>query len=295
MNIAIIGAGTRGIALAQLLALGNHYIALYDQTAPTLQKAKQRIDQTLDRGVSAGKLTADAAERSKKAIIPVNALEQCTEADFIFEAITETMDAKKPLFERLDRIAQRSTILITTSATLSPTVIASAAKRFPERVLAIHFYEPITMQKLAELIPADHTDSAFVERSEFLLRQMGKTIVRVKDRPGTIIDRLTTVYTGEALRILGEGDTSPETLDKLMGALDLSPAPLHLIDSLGADKHLQTTERLYNAYYHDPRFRPHLLQRQMVDSNRLGRKTKQGFFSYADTPPTTPPKPGTDT
>jgi len=283
MNIAIIGVGTRGTALAQILALGGHYVALYDSDTAHLQKTKQRIDQIIDRGVSASKITTETATRAKQAVIPVKSLNQCAEADFIFEAISETIEVKKDLIEKLDRVAARTTIIITTTLTLSPTVIASPAKRFPERIIGVHFFTPLATHRLAEMIPAEQTTQPIIDRTRFLLDQMNKQTITVKDAPGAIVDRLQTVYSGEALRVLGEGDVTAETIDKLMGALDIDPTPLHWIDQVGVEDHLNTTKRLYEATYHDPRFRPHPIQQRMVDAKRLGKKTGQGFFKYEGT------------
>lgn len=280
MNIAIIGAGTHGAGLAQIVALGGHAVALFDVDSQALNRARQWIAQHLEKQVMQGKTPRPEADRAKNAIVPVTVLEQCAEADFMIEAVPDQLEAKRTLFEKMDRIAPRTTILATTTATLSITAIATAAKRHPERVIGMHSFEPVTTHKLVEVIPGDQTAQDVVDRSLHLLRGLGKTAVTVKDMPGFLVNRVLTVYTGEALRLIGEGQITPEGVDKLMNSLGIEQGPFALMDTLGIDVHLVLTEHLYQAFYQEARYRPHPIQRKMVLSNRLGRKTRQGFHKY---------------
>ncbi|MFP4322794.1 MAG: 3-hydroxyacyl-CoA dehydrogenase family protein [Anaerolineales bacterium] len=280
MNIAIIGAGVRGTGIAQVAALHGHNVAVYDLNAELLQRAKLRIAQSLDRRVAAGSVPQAEAERVKNAIGATTALEQFAEADFLIEAAPETLEVKQALFERLDRFSPRTSVLASTTTTFPISVMAAAAKRHPERVIGMAFQQPIPTHSLVEVVTADQTASDTAERALYLLRNLGKTPVTTKDTPGRITTRLSTVYTGEALRLLGEGHVSPETVDTLMTSLGVQEGPFRIIDAQGVDEHLTVTQALYDAYYQEARYRPHPIQQKMVQSNHLGRKTRRGFYSY---------------
>jgi 3-hydroxybutyryl-CoA dehydrogenase len=280
MNIAVIGAGTYGTGIAEIMALGGHTVALYDVDPAILGRAHLRITQNLDKRANQNEITRLDAERAKKAIIATALLEQCAEADFMIEAAPETLDGKKMLFEKMDRISPRTSVLASTTTTFSITAVAAAAKRFPERVMGMHFFEPVTSQKLVEIVPAEQTAKDMLDRCLFLLRALGKEVVTVKDTPGYIVDRVGAVYTGEALRIIGEGQVTAEAVDKLMESMGIEQPPFRLMDTLGIDTHLEITKRLYEAYYHESRYRPHPIQERLIQANRLGRKTKRGFYEY---------------
>jgi 3-hydroxybutyryl-CoA dehydrogenase len=280
MNIAVVGAGTRGTDIAQIMALGGHAVAIYDSNAQVLPRAQRIIGENLERDVTRAKIKREDADRAKRAIATTSILEQCYEADFMVVAIPEKLDLQKTLFEKMDRFAPQSTILAVTTETLPITAIAAAAKRFPQRIIGWNFLAPIAAQKVVEVIAADQTTQGAMDRSLSLLQQIGKETIQVKDAPGFLLSRVTTVYTGEALRLLAEGGTTAEVADDLMQTLGIEEGPFHMMDGIGLDTHLERTERLYEAYYQEARYRPHPMQSKMVQANRLGRKTKQGFFKY---------------
>jgi 3-hydroxybutyryl-CoA dehydrogenase len=280
MNIAVIGTGTHGTSIAEIMALGGHTVALYDADPAILDRAFLRITQNLDKRANQNEIARSDAERAQKAIIPTALLEQCAEADFMIEAALEVLDVKKMLFEKMDRVSPRTSVLASTTTTFSITAVAAAAKRFPERVMGMHFFEPVTSQKLVEIVPAEQTAKDMLDRCLFLLRALGKEVVTVKDTPGYIVDRVGAVYTGEALRIIGEGQVTAEAVDKLMESMGIDQPPFRLMDTLGIDTHLEITKRLYEAYYHESRYRPHPIQERLIQANRLGRKTKRGFYEY---------------
>lgn len=278
MNIAIVGAGLRGTSIAQVAALGGHAVAIYDLNGQLVQQARLRIVQSLDKQAGAGLIPRPEAERAKNVINTTTVLEQFADADFLIEAIPEKLDLKKALIEKLDRITPRTSVLATTSPTFSVTACATAAKRFPERVLGLHFFQPIVAHKLVEVVAGDASSKDMVERSLFWLRSLGKEPITVKDVPGFVAGRLTTVYLGEALRVLGEGSLDAPTIDKLMRDLSLPEGPFQQLDRMGLDSHLAATQALYDAYYGEPRYRPHYLHQKMIGANRLGRKSRGGFY-----------------
>lgn len=280
MNIAVIGAGTRGSDIAQIMALGGHAVAIHDSNAQVLPRAQRIIAESLERGVTRAKIQRADADRAKRAIATTSILEQCYEADFMMVAIPEKLDILKSLFEKMDRFAPQSTILAVITETLSVTAIAATAKRFPQRVIGLNFLAPIPTQKIVEVIAADQTAQGAMDRSLSLLQQIGKQTIQVKDTPGFLISRVTTVYTGEALRILAEGGITAEATDDLMQSIGIEEGPFRIMDGIGLDAHLQGNEQLYAAYFQEARYRPHPIQNKMVQSNRLGKKTKQGFYKY---------------
>jgi len=280
MNIAVIGAGTRGCDIAQIMALGNHAVAIHDSNAQVLPRAQRIITESLERGVTRSKIQRADADRAKRAIATTSILEQCYEADFMMVTIPEKLDVLKTLFEKMDRFAPQSTILSVITETIPVTAIAATAKRFPQRVIGLNFLAPISTQKIVEVISADQTAQGAVDRSLSLLQQIGKETIQVKDTPGFLVNRVSNVYTGEALRILAEGGTTAESIDELMKSMGVEEGPFRMMDGIGLDTHLKRSELLYEAYYQEARYRPHPIQSKMVQANRLGRKTKQGFYKY---------------
>jgi len=278
MNIALLGVTPRGLSLASLAILQGHKVALFDGDVMALTRAQQRLTLSFEQAQSGGKMTAEQVEAARQALLVANRLEDCANADFIFYTKDEPLDQQKVYFEKLDRLAARSTIIL---GGASPTPLASAAQRFPERVLGAHFHEPYATQTLVEVIPAEQTLKEVLERALFSLRLLGKEPIVVKETAGLVVERLMAAYAGEALRLVGESDVSPEQVDKLLGEVGLN-APFRWMDSIGLDAHLAGLRALYEASFHEPRYRPHPLQVRMVAANRLGRKTRQGFYKYDD-------------
>ena len=282
MNIAIIGAGTIGSAIAQIAARSGHAVALYDISQQVLQRAIIQITKALELNVQKGEISYEQAARTRALIGTTVVLEHAGEADFILEAAPEDLDTKKGIFERLDKAAPRTTTLASTTNSLSISVIASAAKQFPDRVVGLHFFNPPAQVRLVEVIRGDQTSPTAIDKASQFAQSLGKETVTIKDMPGFLVNRVGDAFTGEALRMVGEGNLDAETVDRLMESLDFKTPPFRHLDNVGLDTALNFKEWLYDATYQEPRFRPSHILRHLVQANRLGRKTKQGFYKYTD-------------
>lgn len=280
MNVAIVGAGTIGTGVAQLAALYGHMVALYDVNFAAIKAAQEKIWRSMDKGVSLGKHTAQEATKAKAAILPTTKLENCAEADFIIEVGPENLDVKKKLIEKLDELSAERTVLATHTDSLSVMAIASAAKKHPQRIVGMHFFEPAHLVKLVEIVRIDQTTQNTIDQAVLLARDMERDVVVVRDTPGFLVNRVAQVYTRESLHLLNEGHVDSETIDRLMTSLEFRQGPFHWMDALGIDTHLTQQEQLFKATGELSRYRPHPLLRKMVQANRLGRKTKHGFRKY---------------
>jgi 3-hydroxybutyryl-CoA dehydrogenase len=198
----------------------------------------------------------------------------------VVEAAPEKLDLKQSLFRDLDDILDTQTILATNTSTLSVTEIG-AGSAHPERVVGMHFFNPPPLMPLVEVIGSDATTTQVIETTMDAARQMGKTPVRVKDVPGFIVNRVARPFYLEALRLLGENVADHATIDKVVKAGGkFRMGPFELMDLIGLDINYAASHSIYNAYFQEPRFRPSLLQQRMVESGRLGRKTKRGWYNY---------------
>ena len=280
-TVGIIGAGTMGAGIAQTAVLSNHPVILFDLTDALLQKGCKRIQASIDIGVAREIIDASAAEQAKKHLTGTTKLEDLAAADLIIEAAPEEIALKQELFAKLDEIAPTTTILASNTSSLSITALASATKR-PSQVIGLHFFNPAPRMRLVEVIRGDFTDDDTVKICQEFVAGLGKTAVLCQDTPGFIVNRVARPFYGEAYRLLGEKAADIETIDALMQSIGFRMGPFELIDLIGLDVNLATTQSIYNAYFHEPKYRPHPIQRHMVESGQLGRKSKKGFYKYPD-------------
>lgn len=279
-KIAVLGAGTMGGGIAQVAAQAGFEAVLYDISQAFIDNGMKRIATFLARARERGRISVEEEKKFLERLHPSLNLEDVKDACLVIEAVPEKLDLKRETFAKLDAICDPESLLATNTSSISVTAIA-AATATPERVLGMHFFNPPPLMALVEVIQGDHTSQPLMDKAVELVRRLGKTPVRVKDTPGFIVNRVARAFYNEALRILGEGGASVETIDQIMkGAGGFPMGPFELIDLIGNDINFATTESLYASFFQDARFRPSPIQHKMVLAGNLGRKTGQGFYKY---------------
>jgi 3-hydroxybutyryl-CoA dehydrogenase len=279
-KIAVLGAGTMGAGIAQVSAQAGYETLVYDVKQEFIDNGLDRVRNFLQGSRSRGRLTAEQEQQILDRFRPTMSLEDCKGKTLVIEAAPEKLELKRDIFKQLDRICGPETLLATNTSSFSITAIAAAAQH-QERVLGLHFFNPPPLMALVEVIQGDRTSSAVIEKAVELMRAMGKTPARAKDTPGFIVNRVARPFYNEGLRILGDGDATVETIDRIMKAAgNFRMGPFELMDLIGNDVNFAATESLYRSFFEDARFRPSPIQQRMVMGGNLGRKTGRGFYPY---------------
>lgn len=278
-KVSVIGAGTMGAGIAQVSALAGYDVILYDMADEVLAQSLEGIRASIDKGVARGKTEAGVAEKAKASFELTTSLETAAQADLVIEAAPEKLDLKRHIFAMLDANAPEQTILSSNTSSLSISALAGATRR-ADRVVGVHFFNPAHIMQLVEIIRGDSTSDETVTAVQEYVVKVEKTPVLCKDTPAFIVNRVARPFYGEAFRLLGENAADPATLDKLMRSIGFRMGPLELIDLIGCDVNLAVTQSVYDAYFQEPKYRPHPIQKRMVESGRLGQKTGRGFYDY---------------
>ncbi|MFO1153555.1 MAG: 3-hydroxybutyryl-CoA dehydrogenase [Rhodospirillales bacterium] len=278
-KVGVVGAGTMGNGIAQVFAVAGYDVVMRDIKDEFVQRGLATIGKNLDRMVSRNKLSAEAKGAALARITPTVDLAAFADRDLIIEAALEVVELKLQLFRELDGVAKQGAILATNTSSISVTKIAAATKR-PDRVVGMHFFNPVPVMQLVEVVRALQTADEVVATVEAVSAKVGKTPHTVKDSFGFVVNRVLIPMVNEAVNCLYEGLTQPEDIDEVMKLGANHPmGPLALCDLIGLDIVLNVMETLYQGF-EDPKYRPSPLLKQMVDAGYLGRKTGRGFFKY---------------
>ncbi len=281
-TIGIIGAGTMGSGIALSSALAGYDVVLHDVADAYLQIAYKKLGETMDKSIERGKLSTEEANKAAMRIRTTSHFDHLKTCDLVIEAAIEKLDTKQELFAKLSEMCSEECILASNTSSLSITAIASATKR-PERVLGLHFFNPAHIMKLVEIVRGQQTTDDMMYRAEGYIKQLGKTPVLAKDTPGFIVNRVARNFYGESLRAANDGIADISQIDRIMKANGFAMGPFELMDLIGIDVNLAVTQSVYDQYFQEPRFRPHLIQQKMVEANLLGKKTGKGFYDYTVT------------
>lgn len=281
-TIGILGAGAMGSGIAQVAARYGHNVIVCDNLTPALSKSGKSIQATLKILVEKGKMTDAEAYSLYSRIRFTDHMSDFRDCSLVIEAIVEDIEQKQIAFKSIEAIVDKSAIISSNTSSLSISAMGAHLKH-PERILGVHFFNPAPLMRLVEIIPAIQTESRFIETGRNLISNWGKTTVLAQDTPGFIVNRVARPYYGEALRILEEGIASPATIDWAMRDLGgFRMGPFELMDFIGNDINYTVTEQVFTAFYFDPRYKPSLIQKRLMDAHYFGRKTGRGFYDYSE-------------
>ena len=279
--ILVIGAGIMGLGIAQVAAQAGHLVLLFDLREGAAAQALLQLGKTLDTLAAKGKLTAEAAAQTLARITPIGHLQEASGAGLVIEAIVEQLEAKRALFAQLEAVVAADCMLATNTSSISVTAIANGLKH-PGRLVGMHFFNPVPLMKLVEVVSGLQTEKAVADAIFDLAKDWGKTPVHAKSTPGFIVNRIARPYYAEALALLQEQAARPEVIDACLRGAGFRMGPCELMDLIGHDTNFSVTRSVYEANFFDKRFVPSLVQRELVDGGLLGRKSGRGFFDYAD-------------
>lgn len=279
-KVGVLGAGTMGEGIAQVAAQQGMDVVLWSRSEGRLDAALQHIRGFMQRNVERGRMTQPEANAVVERIRTTQSHAAMADVDLAIETIVEDIATKHEAFQQLDSTCPAEAILATNTSSLSVTEIAASTKR-PETVVGLHFFNPVPLMGLVEVVAGNATSEETMERSIALMREMGKTPVRAADTPGFIVNRVVRPYYNEALRILNDGVAPHAEIDRVMKlGGNFRMGPFELMDLIGNDVNLAVTSTVFHELYDEPKFRPSFRQRRVVQSGNLGRKTRKGWYVY---------------
>jgi 3-hydroxybutyryl-CoA dehydrogenase len=280
VKIAVIGAGTMGIGIAEVAAAHQCPVKLYDIDKSAVEAAIKGLSSRLDKRVEKGKINIADKQTVLNNITAVDKLTDLDDRDLVIEAVVEKLSVKQDLFKQLEQICGQKTWLASNTSSISITAIA-ACLQHPERMLGLHFFNPAPIMKLVEVIAGLKTDQKVLDQATELVTAWGKKAAQAQSTPGFIVNRVARPFYGESLKIKQEQLAEINHIDtSLHDAAGFRMGPFTLMDLIGIDVNFQVSQTVYQAMFYDPRYRPSLLQSEMVAAGLLGRKSGQGFYNY---------------
>ena len=294
-RIGVIGAGAMGRGIAQLFATSGQQVLLFDTRAEAIDDALVFNRNLLQRQVAKGKLSEAEFEAINARMQPAAELQQLRDCDLIIEAIVEILEVKQKLFTDLEAIVSDDCLLATNTSSLSVTRIAAGCRR-PERVAGFHFFNPVPLMKIVEVVRGSRTEERYIQGLVDLAEKAGHFPAITPDTPGFLVNHAGRAFGTEALRMLSEGVATPQQIDRILrDGPGFRMGPFELFDLTGLDVSHAVMESVYEQFYHDPRYTPSFIAGQRVAAGLLGRKTGQGFYRYQDGQKIEQPEPAPET
>jgi 3-hydroxybutyryl-CoA dehydrogenase len=279
-NVGIVGSGTMGAGIAQLIIQNGYTAVICDIDLETVERAKSSIEARLHRLVVKKKASASEVREMRKRLKTTADLEDLYHCQLVIEAAPENIEIKRSIFRRLEEVCSKDAILATNTSSLSITEISGQIQT-PMRVAGLHFFNPAPIMPLVEVVQGLKTSPETVETLLEFAGNINKSPVVCKDTPGFIVNRIARPFYGEALKIMSEKVADVEQIDRIMKkAGNFKMGPFELQDLIGIDVNFAVTKSVHSCFHGEARFRPHYVQERMVQAGSLGRKTKEGFFLY---------------
>ncbi len=289
--IGVVGSGAMGSGIAQVAATAGHSVIISDTNPEALQRSKNNLQTILTKLAEKQKISSEDKDKILARISFVNDSKKLKDSDLVIEAIIEDLSVKRSVFSELEKTVKNTCVLATNTSSLSITSIASACSD-PSRVIGIHFFNPAPLMPLVEIVPGIATAKDLTISCRDLVTSWKKTTVVAKDTPGFIVNRVARPFYSEALRIYEEGIADIATIDWSVKKAGFKMGPFELMDLIGHDVNYVVTETVWKEFYYDPRFKPSLTQKRLLEAGFLGKKAGRGFYDYS--PDATAPKPDPD-
>jgi 3-hydroxybutyryl-CoA dehydrogenase len=302
--VLVVGAGIMGSGITQVAALAGHPVLLYDIAPGAATNALANLSQSFDKLVAKGKFDQGTASQALARIKAIESLQEAKPVPLAIEAVVEDIGIKRSLFQQLETIVSDDCILASNTSSISLSALARDLTQ-PQRLVGMHFFNPVPLMKLVEVVSGVHTSPAVRQSISELAEAWGKVPVQAQSTPGFIVNRIARPYYAETLALLQEGAAQPMVVDACLRAAGFRMGPCELMDLIGHDTNLAVTRSVYEANFYDKRYMPSLLQQSMVDAGLLGRKSGRGFYDYSEStvagddgtfaPPDNPPDSPQDT
>lgn len=277
-TVAVVGAGTMGLGIAQVCAVSGFQTILFDINEAQIKSALFSIEKSLSNSVEKGKLTLKQKSDALSKLSTSLALSEL-KADLIIEAAVENLGIKQKLFVQLEKVNHGNAILATNTSSISITRVAEVLND-KSKCIGYHFFNPADRMKLVEIISGEFTDPTLVEVLKGFSLLIGKIAVTAKDSPGFIVNRVARHFYVESLKLLEEEVADSAAIDALLRSAGFKMGPFELMDLIGVDTNLAVTTSIYEGFNNDPKFKPSRIQQKLVEQGHFGRKTKKGFYNY---------------
>lgn len=277
-NIAIVGAGTMGLGIAQVCALSGYVVKLFDLNEKSLQTAEQKINVNLNKGIEKGKISKQQKSEGLKNLNFTHNFNDL-KADLFIEAVVEKLEVKIQLFNQLMENNGDTAIYASNTSSIPLSQIAGKCK-FPEKVIGIHFFNPAHIMKLVEIIKPAQADKALIQNTKSFVKSIGKVPILVQDSPGFVVNRVARHFYVESLKVLEDGVADLTTIDALIKNMGFKMGPFELMDLIGVEANYNVTKTMFEQFNFDAKFRPSRIQKAKVDAGLWGRKTGKGFYEY---------------